>query len=296
MKLFLRLLPILFLLFLSSRSMAQPAASECDSRLLSYKDWKETCSTQWTLSLGTPESGNLQYIGASHSTDPVHEQFAQIEMTWDIQQPTLVFFEGPNRGTSPSEDETIREMGESGFVRFLAQADGIKTQSLEMSPQDEVDQLLKTGRFSKEQVKLFFLLREASRLRDRKNLNEEQLKAAIGQLLPKANSMIKGFDQVIPDVASLQVAYQKYWTSPANWWEAPANWFTPTGDGQETGGKFTHEINRLNSENRDLHMYRLLSEAVLRGERVLAVVGRNHVPMQAEALKCALSKKNQAIK
>jgi hypothetical protein len=229
-------------------------------------------------------------MGAQHSTDPAHPQFAQIKQAWQTQKPTLVFFEGPNRGTAATADETIQQLGESGYVRFLALAEGVKTQSLEMSPQEEVDQLLSTGRFSKEQIKLFFVLREVSRLRDRKGLKDEQLQDAVAQLLAKVNTVIKGFEDVVPDVAALQVAYQKYWSAPANWWQAPASWFTPGGNGEETGGKFTNEINRLYSENRDRHMYRLLSHAVLKGEKVFAVVGRNHVPMQAEALKCALGK------
>ncbi|WP_207432218.1 hypothetical protein [Sabulibacter ruber] len=263
--------------------------SSCDTKLLSYKNWKETPKTQWSLTLQGPSGGSLQYIGASHSTDPTHVQFAQIKQSWNTLKPTLAFFEGPNRGVAATEEETIKQLGESGYVRFLAQADGVKTMTLEMSPQEEIDKLVQSGKFSKEQIKLFFVLREASRLRERKGLNEEQLKTAIDQLLQKANTMIKGFDEVIPDIAALQVAYQKHWTAPANWWEAPTAWFDPLGDSQKTGGKFTNDINRQSSENRNAHMYRLLSEAVLRGERVLAVVGRNHVPMQAEAIKCAVN-------
>ena len=48
-------------------------------------------------------------------------------------------------------------------------------------------------------------------------------------------------------------------------------------------------INAASSEARNAHMYRVLSRAALSGERVFAVVGRNHVPMQAEALRCALA-------
>ncbi|MFD2245697.1 hypothetical protein [Pontibacter ruber] len=143
-------------------------------------------------------------------------------------------------------------------------------------------------KFTPEQIKLFFILREASRLRERKNMNEEQIKATVAQLLQKANSMVPAFATVLPDVASLQPAYSKYWTTPANWWEAPTAWFDPLKDGSKTGGKFTNDINRYNSEFRNLHMYRLLTNAVLRGERVFAVVGRNHVPMQAQAIRCAL--------
>ncbi|MCX2740143.1 hypothetical protein [Pontibacter anaerobius] len=119
-------------------------------------------------------------------------------------------------------------------------------------------------------------------------MNEEQVKAAIAQLLPKASQMLPAFADVLPDTASLQPAFEKYWSALAEWWQAPTAWFTPGGNGEETGGKFTNEINRHISEFRDLHMYRLLTEAVLRGERVLAVVGRNHVPMQAPAIRCTL--------
>ncbi|MFC6998689.1 hypothetical protein [Rufibacter roseus] len=275
-------------LLLANHSFAQNTPSSCETKLKTYKDWKETAQTQWSLFLKSQNSGSLQYIGAFHSTDPTHQQFTQIKEAWNQQKPTLVFFEGPDRGTAASETETIQKLGESGFVRYLAKANGVKTQSLEMSPQQEIDQLVASGKFTPEQVKLFFVLREASRLRDRKGLKGEQLTEAVAQLLVKVNTVIRGYEKVIPDVPALQEAFGKYWASPANWQEVPAAWFDPLGDGQKTGGKFTNEINRLNSEHRNLHMYRLLSAAVLKGEHVLAVVGRNHVPMQADALQCAL--------
>ena len=48
-------------------------------------------------------------------------------------------------------------------------------------------------------------------------------------------------------------------------------------------------INRASSEFRNRHMYAVLAGAARSGERVFAVVGRNHVPMQAPALACALA-------
>ena len=50
----------------------------------------------------------------------------------------------------------------------------------------------------------------------------------------------------------------------------------------------TFEINRMSSEFRNRQMYELLARAVNKGERVFAIVGRNHIPMQAPALNCAL--------
>lgn len=260
----------------------------CDSKVLSYANWKETPKTEWSLNIAAQNGGSLQYIGAAHSDDYNHKQFQSLHHAWEAQKPTIAFFEGPDRGIAPSEEETIKQFGESGFVRHLAKAHGIKAQSLEPGPQDEVNYLLSLKKFTPEQIKLFFILREASRLRERKGMNEEQIKATIAQIMAKANTMVPEFADVLPNVESLQPAYNKFWSAPSNWWEAPASWFTPGGDGEKTGGKFTNEINRHSSEFRDLYMYRLLTNAVLRGERVFAVVGRNHVPMQEQAIRCAL--------
>ncbi|WP_018478392.1 hypothetical protein [Pontibacter roseus] len=275
--------------FITTSAMAQVwQPSACDAKLVSYLGWKETPETEWSLVVTSQNGGSLHYIGAIHSDDTTHEQFQVIRQAWKEQKPTIAFFEGPDRGIAGSETETIQQFGESGFVRHLARAEGIKTESLEPKPQQEVEHLLSRKEFTPEQIKLFYILREASRLRERKGMDETQIKAAIAQLLQRANQLIPAFATVLPDVESLQPAYAKYWSAPANWWEAPSEWFTPVDDGEMTGGKFTNTINRQSSEYRNLHMYRLLTEAVLRGERVFAVVGRNHVPMQAAAIMCAL--------
>jgi hypothetical protein len=72
------------------------------------------------------------------------------------------------------------------------------------------------------------------------------------------------------------------------WWQAPQSWFDPNKRSAETGGIFTNEINALSSDFRDVHMYRVVADQVNLGHRVLAVVGRNHIPLQAPALKCAI--------
>ncbi len=116
-----------------------PDGATCEEKLISYLQWKETPATEWSLQLNTKNGGNLQYIGAAHSDDTAHAQFRNIRQAWEAQKPTIAFFEGPDRGTASSEAETIKKFGESGYVRYLAKAAGIKTQSLEPSPQDEVN-------------------------------------------------------------------------------------------------------------------------------------------------------------
>jgi len=258
--------------------------ANCANYLVRYADSAKIQSPSFLLDI-VATRGRLFYFGATHSSDPGHAQFGEIEKAWAEVKPTLAFYEGPNRPISTDREETIKQAGESGFVRYLATRDGIPFRSLEPSPQEEAAHILK--QYSPEQVMLFYVLREAVRLRDRRQLADEELKKAVAQLLAQASQM-PGFENVAPNLDALAATYHKYWSSPADWWQAPAAWFDPGKTSAETGGRFTNDINRLSSEYRDLNMYQVLSKAVREGNRVFAVVGRNHVPMQEQALRCDL--------
>ncbi len=256
----------------------------CSAHLVRYADWPALKDPAFSLELTAASGGRLRYFGAAHSADPADAQFAEIEKAWDALRPTVAFYEGPNRPVAASAEETIRQAGESGFVRFLAKRDGVTFLTLEPSPQDEAAFVSK--KYPAEQVMLFYVLRETARLRERRKLPEAELKTAIAGLLEKASKMT-GLAP-FTTLEGLEAAYRRHWTAPANWWEAPQQWFDPLESSQETGGLFTNDINRLSSEYRNLHMYTALASAALEGKRVFAVVGRNHVPMQAQALRCAV--------
>lgn len=260
------------------------AVERCAEGLVRYADWPALKDPAFSLELAAASGGRLRYFGAAHSADPADAQFAEIEKAWDALKPTVAFYEGPNRPVAPTPEETIRQAGESGFVRFLAKRDGVAFLTLEPSPQEEAAFVSK--KYPAEQVMLFYVLRETARLRERRKLPEAELKAAVASLLEKASKMT-GL-AAFTTLEGLEAAYRRHWTTPANWWEAPQQWFDPLESSQETGGLFTNDINRLSSEYRNLHMYTALASAALEGKRVFAVVGRNHVPMQAPALRCAV--------
>ena len=144
-------------------------------------------------------------------------QFAEIEKAWDALKPTVAFYEGPNRPVAGSAEETIRQAGESGFVRFLAKRDGVTFVTLEPSPQEEA--AFVSEKYPAEQVMLFYVLRETARLRERRKLPEAELKAAIAGLLEKASKMT-GL-AAFTTLEGLDAAYRRHWAAPANWWEAP---------------------------------------------------------------------------
>jgi hypothetical protein len=233
----------------------------------------------------TCSAPNLTYFGAQHATDPAHPQFAEIERLWNASKPAVAFFEGPNRPLPATRDEVIRQTGESGLVRFLATRDNVPFHSLEPAPLDEVDHVLKS--FSIEKVGLFYTLREASRLRERQGMNEQQITERIDQML-KRLPKIGNTDNPFKTSADVAAAYGKYWTQPAAWWQAPKEWFDPMKPSAATGGIFTNEINALSSGYRDIHMIGKLAAAKANA-KVFAVVGRNHALAQAASLHCAVT-------
>lgn len=270
------------LILIASFAAAHAAASPCIDRLVPYPASIAKPEYQLVLASG---AGQLTYVGARHASDPADPQFAEIERLWNAQRPHIAFYEGPNRPVPKDRMDAIRQTGESGFVRWLAARDGVELGRLEPDPKDETAYLLQ--QFTPEQVGLFFTLREAARLRERRNMGEAEIARSIDGLLERAAGMGLG---AIPFRSSAEVAqaYGRTWQEPAQWWQAPSRWFDPKARSADTGGVFTNEVNARSSGLRNITMLQRLSAAVREGKRVFAVVGRDHVAHQADALRCAI--------
>lgn len=273
----------------TTNARPQTGAS-CSSLILGY-DSSGGAANTWQLQISRTDGGGaLWYVGAVHSRDPNDPQFAALDSLWRIARPTVAFYEGPDRGIRSDAESTIRETGESGYVRYLAHRDSAAIRRLEPNPQDEVDYLLAS--FPADEIKLFYVLRQAQQIRDREHLDEAAIRRSVATMLERAR-FLRGIGDVITSLDELESAYRKYWGASSEWWQAPARWFDPLRTSSETGGIFTNDVNRKSSRFRDLNMYRVLSEAAAKG-RVFAVVGRNHVASQANALRCALATPSSA--
>jgi len=284
------LLTALILMFSSVLQAQQKIATDdllarCSEKLIPYPERYKVKNPVFLLDLVSSSKGRLYFLGAGHSSDPADPQFLKIEQAWSKVKPTIAFYEGPNRPIAATREETIKQAGESGFVRFLAARDGIPFVTLEPPPQDEANFIIQ--KFSPEKVMLFYVLREAQRLRERRKMSEPEIRVAITQLLERV-AKAKVFEKPFANLDELDAAYKRYWKSPAHWWQAPSAWFDPLNSSAKTGGIFTNEINQMSSGYRNMHMYKILSKAVIDGEKVFAVVGGDHIPMQAAALHCAL--------
>lgn len=228
--------------------------------------------------------GELRYIGVRHTVNPTDTQIFTIESEFEGFRPTRVFYEGHDSEIVAEREPTIRKFGVSGFVRFLAQQSGTPIASLEPTPEDEMDRL--ANRFQPEQLQLFFLLREVVRLRERHGMSRDEVEQALEDLL--TGSELPGIPNPITTMEELDRAFWSYWSYPKNWWDASVGWFDPFFSSADSGGSYTNELARESARTRDENMVRVLTAAVLEGERVLAVVGRDHIPMQAPALRCAI--------
>lgn len=233
------------------------------------------------LRLDHRAGGALHAFGVRHSDDPADPQFAAIEEAYRSFRPTVVFYEGPARPTPEMADETIRTYGESGYARWLAARDGVPVARLEPNPADEFHAVAEA--LGPEQAALFFVLREAARLRDRKGLEGDSLRGAVLDLLGRAAPL----GLPITTLDELGAAYGRHFGTPADWADVPGAWFDPRADDTETGGVFMAAANRASSEARNRHMARVVGEAMVAGGRAFVVVGGHHVPKLAPALRCA---------
>ena len=268
-------------------ALTQVQAQRCEALVLDYAGWREAPGQEWNYRWSSGENRAVTILGAQHQRDPAHVQFGEIAAAFAQARPTLVFYEGPDRGVGATGEETIRTRGESGYVRFLAAQAGVAARSLEPSPGEQIAMLL--AEHPIERVNLFFLLREAARLREREGRTGAALDEAMRMLIARSGQMAAQADLALPvtDLASLDAAVRRHWPE-RDWRTLPSEWFSPGADDARTGGLFLAAINRSDSMNRDRHMVARLVEAVRAGNRVFAVVGRNHVPMQRPALDCAL--------
>ncbi|RZL14441.1 MAG: hypothetical protein EOO89_16110, partial [Pedobacter sp.] len=93
--------------------------SGLEQYIIKFKDWKLSPHTKWQIELSGTK-GTLYYYGAEHKDDPSDPQFNSIKDQFQRFKPTIVFYEGPDRGIALTDTATIKQFGESGYVRFLA--------------------------------------------------------------------------------------------------------------------------------------------------------------------------------
>ena len=280
---------VVALLLMPTTGFAQSASPDkvarCESLIVSPQQAAANPTREFSLDLRGEEGARLRYFGVRHTFDPDDPQYAAMQSIWQELRPTEAFFEGTGTFVGDTITAALQRSGEPGLVRYLASLTATPVHSLEPTRAAEVEFLLPT--FTAEQIVLFFVTRAVVEERDRRKLTAPALEPLLTEFLALAHATPQ-LAGVLPDLQAFRAAHARWFPGMVPELAA-AKWFDPVHTSAETGSKFHNDIDGALSSVRDVHMYRLLARAWRPGVRIFAEVGRDHIPAQAAALKCAFN-------
>jgi len=267
-----------------ARSDTSARIARCESLLVTQEQASRQAGRSFALDIGGPSGARLRYIGVRHTSNPADSQLVAMRQVWRDLTPTIAFYEGQGSFVGASADSSVLADGEPGFVRYLARQAGIPARSLEPPRTAEVHELL--GSFTAEQIMLFYVTRSLAEERDEGRLSASAFDTRLATALPFFRRVTQ-LTTTLSDTAEYHRAFARWFPGldPA---DTPTRWFDPRHTSAETGSRFMNDVNRVSSAFRDQYMYRLIAGAWGPGVRIFAAVGRDHVPAQAAALRCAL--------
>ncbi|WP_158913140.1 hypothetical protein [Caulobacter sp. S45] len=231
--------------------------------------------------------GTLLYYGAVHARPPGDPQYTDIQSEFAKIKPQLVFFEGPWVAPQGINLYQAELRGESDFLQLIARRSGVQARSLDADEPNVFRHLI--DKFGPERVEIFFVLRSVAQQTALKNVHDYDAHVRQTESFIEYESTVYSDIGIAPPAANLtQFAqlFEKYWPGK-QWAAADIAWFSPLAVASDSpeAAEF-HAINREENMLRNREMYYLLGRELIMGQKVLAVVGRNHVPLQAPALAC----------
>jgi hypothetical protein len=259
-------------------------AARCESLVVDQAPSGPNRPRGFTLEIQGEARSRLLYLGVRHTFDSADSEIAAITAAFRDFRPTVAFFEGTQQSVGATMREAVEQGGEPGLIRYLASRAGIAAHSLEPTRDLEAQALLRE--FSAEQLVLFYVTRMVEEQRDRRGLRGRALDSLFVLSLDRVNQ-VRPLAGALPDTVAFFTAYRR-WFPSGDPGSAPSIWFDPFHTSGETGSKFMNDVNRASSRFRDVSMVRTLAHACGPSARVFAAVGRDHVPAQAAALRCAL--------
>lgn len=228
--------------------------------------------------------GRALVLGMRHTDSVEDPQIAELRARFSTFKPTLVLVEGRLGWHIGGRAGLLSRFGESGEAVALADLTGVPCGSLEPDPAAEVADAV--AAFGRERTLAFYFLRVFTSERDSGAWPREDMDAEALALLQKRGRKT-GLGDALPDLA----AFDRFWREqgPAaggvDWRELPAQalW-------RNAGDAWTHRIAERVNAFRDRAFVYAITDAVLRGERVLAVCGSSHAILFEPALRAAISR------
>ena len=261
-----------------------PGDPACDGEMPAYSRSLLRAAAGKRLALDPRGDGALVYLGVRHTSDPADRQLGELEREMRRFRPTLVLYEGDSKAVGKDRRDTVKRYGEAGLLRYLARELGVPARSFDAGADEAI--LFLSQRFEPEEVKIFFVLREIWLLRDRQGKSDREVRELAGRII--TGELLPRLPRVLMTEEDFSRAFARRWPPSVRWTRPRSEWFDPYRDAGSSGGVFTNRLEQAVTVYRDLYMYRTVAQAVARGERVFAVAGSGHLPIQEPALRCAL--------
>ena len=224
--------------------------------------------------------GSVTYFGVVNSQDASHAQYPQLRQAFETSQPTLIVVEKPDLGTANTEAATIASKGAPGYARLLAQQHQVPTERLD-NPEAEYAYL--RTKVDAEQLKLYYLLREAGRFQKSTGASKSLMAKSMKALIANSSHFLPGTENTIHNVVELQTAFQKHCPDGGQWWAAPAAYFCPQAATIYPTGSFAKTVNEAINEYRERYVYAPLAARAAAGERILVVTSSDQLPAPVAA-------------
>ncbi|MCA3000649.1 MAG: hypothetical protein ACK5RJ_03230 [Burkholderiales bacterium] len=265
--------------------VASPLMGCASDDIISWEDYKNVRHEVPYVLEFESQGGKLLYFGAAHSNDANHPQFKRIKACWNHLNPELALLEGGVPPPPADPTSAIQRNGEAGYVRHLAEES--KTTALPLERGIDAEAKALTTRFSLEQLRLFYTLRQLQQVKREAN-------PAIGNDWNGwANWWLgdKGFFNFIPvlkdaspkNAVELAEMTKQYFPSLKAWHDISPSEFDPRNN-----ISITQQIARATGELREPLIVARLAEQVAAKKRVFAIVGASHVVVQEPALRAKL--------
>ena len=178
-------------------------------------------------------------------------------------------------GFAETAAATIATKGVPGYTRLLAQQHQVPTERLD-DPTAEYAYL--RTQVDAEQLKLYYLLREARRFRQRTGADKFLTVKMMHKLIAQSATFLPGTENTIQSVPELAAAFRKHCPGAGQWWDAPATYFCPQAAALYPIGSFSRTINDAINAYRQRYVYAPLAARAAAGERILVVTSCDQLP------------------
>jgi hypothetical protein len=238
----------------------------------------------YLISLHKPDSF-FAFIGSSHTTDTTHPQWDIIRAEWAkfISSPNpnkIVFYEGrSNKPETSDEQEAIRRGADSGYIRWLAERDGIPAESPEPDRQAEIDQLVASG-ISEDDLIIYYVGRQLAQWHRYDKVDAPDITVYIARTLSYINKLTWSKPYDVDSFIDLFIA--KYGVSPA---DVSLKLLSDISDPS------VNPISSTCSAIRDRSIFTAIYNAHQSGTDIFAVFGSGHAIVMEPALKKLFNQK-----